>query len=72
LERLRPGWPAFKVVVVLPGEDQLTQMGAGAFTQARGLAGLELASVEQVALDAAGQVKAFAVFERGEYHVSPG
>ncbi len=60
------------LVVVLPGDDQVAGVGAGAVAQAGGAAGCELAPVEQVALDAAGQVVALGVPERGEDHVGAG
>src|SRR4029077_13630854 len=58
-----------ELVVVLPGDDQVADVGAGTFPQVRGLAGAELAPVEQVALDAAGQVEALAVLERSQDHI---
>jgi hypothetical protein len=43
-------WPArVEPVVVLPGNDQVTDIGAGTFPQGRDLADLELAPIKQVA-----------------------
>lgn len=57
------------MVVVLAGDYQVAGVGAGDVAELSGGAGLELASVEQVALDAAGQLAAFASFVGGEQHV---
>jgi hypothetical protein len=61
-----------ELVGVLPGDDQIADVGPGAFSQACGIARLELAPVEQVALDAAGQIEALAMLERSQGHIGPG
>ena len=61
-----------QVVSVLPGDDQVFGVPIGVSVQCSRRAGLELATAGQVALEAAGQVRALGVPVRGQDDVGPG